>query len=449
MITRTAHAPRSGRRPAAAAYAPALPAALLAAALLAFAAAPAIANPALDTRYGNPAASLSPETDAMAGAGAALYRGGFSTVLNPACLSAETGARLDAAIYLAQEHEDRLAPLFDSFGSYVTDTAIASNRHHYFGTGLAAVRRLGRGARPITAALSLTDRYGFAYDFAEDLLDPNPFASPRDALLYQRAVEVDGALRALSGGAAVELRPGWSLGAALHYSFGTRAETRRVRDYRAPQNSYRLAEDFEQDGVNATLGALLRIDARLDVGFAYETPLSASGTATLDTLYASDPVPTVRRSRRDRTVDYPGRYRAGLVYRPRTDPRTTFTVDAVLTPWSDLEDSWVPGDDNPLGLHDTWDVRIGLEHLFRNGVPVRFGWRRLDSYADREAGALFFTAGTGFPAAGGAIAVAAELGKVSSEQDNWFAYPAGYAAPGRTRVENTVFRLGAGFTRSF
>jgi len=49
----------------------------------------------------------------------------------------------------------------------------------------------------------------------------------------------------------------------------------------------------------------------------------------------------------------------------------------------------------------------------------------------------------------GAVTAAAELSKVTSIQDNWFPYPVGYEAPELTRVENTLFRLGVGFTRSF
>jgi len=132
-------------------------------ALLVAAIGPAAADPALHTRYGDPATSLSAEIDAMAGTGTALYRGGFSNVLNPAMLAAGPDeTRVDGALSLSQAHEDRFIPLFDTFNSWVTDTAIATNRHHYFGTGFGVARRLPVAWRPVTAALSLTDRYSFA-----------------------------------------------------------------------------------------------------------------------------------------------------------------------------------------------------------------------------------------------------------------------------------------------
>ena len=100
------------------------------------------------------------------GTGAAVDRGGFNTALNPANLSAASGWRIDGGLVMAQEHEDRFQPLWDSFGSFVVDTAIASNRNHYFDTGFAASK--GFGDR-FGGGVSLTTRYDFTYDFAEEV----------------------------------------------------------------------------------------------------------------------------------------------------------------------------------------------------------------------------------------------------------------------------------------
>jgi hypothetical protein len=91
-----------------------------------FLATAATAGTALEAQYGSPAALLLPEINGMGGTGAALYRGGVSNVINPAFLSAEQGWRLDAAVAVEEAHEDRFVPLFDTFVSYVTDTATAT-----------------------------------------------------------------------------------------------------------------------------------------------------------------------------------------------------------------------------------------------------------------------------------------------------------------------------------
>lgn len=419
----------------------------LAAALTAAAAAGAHEDPALTVRYGDPAVFLAAEPDGMAGTGAALYRGGFSNVLNPACLALADGYRADGGLALTQVHEDRFVPLYDTFGSFVTDTAIASNRSHHFGTGFAVAGRLPVAWRPVGLALSLTDRYSFAYDFTETVRDPDSFSSPRDAVLQDRAVELDGALRVLSGGAGVALTDRVSLGVAAHYGFGTRKQVTRVLDYDVEANSFNEDAEHDLSGLNFTLGARVRVDERLEVGLAYDSPMGATGDTRVETSYGAFP-DSLRVETGHAGVTYPRTWRGGLVYRPRATPRTVFALDAAFTEWDDLDDSRVAGE-NPLRLEETWDVRGGLEHRFYNGTAARFGFRRLDSYGDRETGTSFFTAGVGFAAAGGTVDVAATLSKTSSVRDHWFAYPAGFVVDPQARVEDTRFGLGVGFSRGF
>ena len=419
------------------------------AALLVSVAGVAGADPALHVRYGDPATALSPEIDAMAGTGTALYRGGYANVLNPAMLSAaEPGKlRVDAGASFVQAHEDRFQPLFDTFTSYVTDIAIASNRHHFFGSGFALARRLPELAAALAAGVSLTDRYDFAYDFSEQVRDPNSYANPYDAVLSERAVGITGALRDLAGGFAVDLSPGISLGASAHYVFGKREETHDSRDFRTPTASLLQQTSFDMGGLNFTFGARLHVDERLEIGFAYESPLSVTGKTSASTWYGAHP-DSVNVAPSTAGVDYPRSWRAGFCYRPRTAPRTIFTADAAIREWTDLRDTRLSGE-NPLLLQDAVDVSIGLEHRFYNGLPVRFGFRRLESYDDREAGATFFTTGLGLDAGGGEISVSAELSKTTSIREHWFAYPAGYVSDAQARVEDTRFRLGVGYTRAF
>jgi hypothetical protein len=408
----------------------------------------ATAGTALEAQYGSPAALLLPEINGMGGTGAALYRGGVSNVINPAFLSAEQGWRLDAAVAVEEAHEDRFVPLFDTFVSYVTDTAIASNRHHFFGTGFGFAHHVGRAHLPLTVALSLTDRYAFGYDFDEEIRDPDPFADPRDKILEERAIEVDGTLRALSAGVAWEFTPNWSLGAAVHYAFGSRDETRRRLIYDDLQTSTSEKMNVDLDGANITLGTRFVLNERLEFGAAYESPLLVTGELATTTAAGVDPV-TFTEESGHLSIHYPRNWRAGFTYLPRTEPRTVFTADAVFTEWTHLMDSRTPGDDNPMLLEDTWDIGVGVQHTFYSGFVARFGFRHIDSYADREAGTSLFSGGVGFPVAGGLVSASTELSKISSVQPHWFPYPAGYVAASESRVEDTRFRFALGFTRDF
>jgi hypothetical protein len=427
---------------------------LLAAVILGGGASTLQGSSALDSRYGSPTTLLLPEINGMGGTGTALYRGGLSNVLNPAFLVAEEGTRLDAAVSLEEAHEDRFVPLFDTFESYVTDTAIASNRHHYFGTGFGLAHCIPSGRTTLVGALSLADRYAYAYDFMEEFRDPHPSSEVRDRILEDRKYEVSGTLRALSGGLGVALTPAWSIGAAVHYAFGSRDELRQQRFYQQPDSSSSSLANVDLDGVNFTVGTRLRLDARLEIGLAYESPLVVTGNLVTQTFLGVDPAMAASDASHI-SIHYPRHWRAGFSYYPRSQPRTVFSADAVYSEWTDLEDSRVPGEDNPQLLEDTMDVRVGVEHLFYSGFAARFGFRHVDSYADRHAGTSFFTGGIGVPLADGTLSVSAELSKLSSIQRHLFTYPdivvdsTEYVTDEEATVENTNFRFGIGYQRAF
>ena len=48
------------------------------------------------------------------------------------------------------------------------------------------------------------------------------------------------------------------------------------------------------------------------------------------------------------------------------------------------------------GLSDSWEARAGIEHVFYNGMPVRFGFRWAPSPLDQDVATSAFTFGAGF-----------------------------------------------------
>jgi hypothetical protein len=405
------------------------------------------AVPQIESGFGGQNAFLLPEINAMGGTGVTLYRGGMSGLLNPAMLTAEKGLRLDLATSLDHQDEDRFQPLFDTFDSYVTDAAIASNRHDHWGGGLALAGRVADGAYPIVMSLSLADRYAFGYAFDEEIRDPDSGSSPRDQILEDRSYEVKGALRDLSLGAATDVLPGYSLGVAVNYAFGSRDEVWSRRFYDTPDSSYVRTAQWDPSGVNATVGLRIRVSPRLDIGAAYETPLSAEGDLRSD---LNDTLTTTVTTK----VRYPGEYRVGLAVRPRNDPRTTIAAEIAYREWSELEDSRAPGGAN---LEDVVDVRLGVEHTFNNAMRMLFGFRHYDSYLDRETGASVFTGGVNTPLGAGSLVVSLELSKLTSrDRPHVFPYPDGVDGFGNpitggatARVEDTRMRVGLGYSRSF
>ncbi|MFO7609243.1 MAG: hypothetical protein R6X35_08610 [Candidatus Krumholzibacteriia bacterium] len=427
-----------------------------AAALVALlAAASAAAAPQLATGYGDQWAWRGADANAMGGTGVTLYRGGLSNLFNPAMLALETGTRLDAGLSVDQESEDRFQPLFDSFDSWVTDAAIASGRNHFWQAGFGAAHRLPVGPVPVTAGLSLSDRYPFQYRFTEELRNPDPFPSPnRDAVLEIRERELDGTLRTLSLGFGAELHERVSAGFAAHYAFGTITDTWRVRDFDDAvgpgDDSYEEIRTRDVDGINVTFGLRGVVTERVEIGLAWESRLKTSGDFSVRRTEAEAGL--VADATAAGHVKYPDIYRAGLAFRPRTDPATVLAIELEYMPWDQTEDT--AAGPAAARLNDTVDVRVGVQHTFYNGVPVRFGFRHYESYADREATASAFSGGVGLPFGQGLFSVSVELTKLSGILDHQFPYSPGYwgdqyEADPQARVEDTRFRIGAGYTLNF
>ena len=409
------------------------------------------AVPQIMTEYGDQMAWRDAEINAMGGTGTALYRGGMSNIFNPAFLIEEKNSRLDLGFSLDQEHEDRFVPLFDGFESFVTDVAISSNRQHYFQTGFGVAGRILDGDFPLSVGVSLADRYPYSYTFDEEVRNPSSATgNDRDRVIQERQRKVTGTLRNLSLGAGLDLFEGLSFGAAVHYAFGTRTEVRTVRDYQDDSLSYSERDEFQMDGVNFTLGLRGIITERVEVGFAWESQLSATGDfTTTQTDDLGQPISPFEAEYR-----YPNVYRAGLTFRPRTDPRTVFSIEGEYKPWSELQDSLNPVTVEADELEDVVDIRIGLQHTFYNGMPLRFGFRYFDSYADEEANASVFSAGVGVPVGNGLLSASMELSKITSIQDHQFPYPDEFLGPQfeadpQARVADTRFRIGVGYKLEF
>ncbi len=410
---------------------------------------PAWSVPQIMTEYGDQMPWLGADINAMGGTGAALYRGGMSNIFNPAFLATAKSHRLDLGVSLDQEHEDRFQPLYDTFDNVVTDVSIASNRHHYWQSGFGLVIHEPIGDFPLSLGLSLADRYPYSYTFEEELRDPSFASDPRDAIIEERIRKVTGTLRAASLGVGLGVTDWLSAGATFNYAFGTRSEIKSRRMYTGDVDGTNEQYDFDMTGYNFVLGLRGRVSERLELGVAYENALTVDGTADLAYHEArNDGAPDTDNSASigDAYYRYPSIYRAGFTFYPQTDPRTVFTAELEYIGWNEFEDSLNPTLYEGDKLEKVVDVRIGLEHTFYNGVPLRFGFRHLNSYVDKNADSTIFTGGTGVPFGSGMFSGSVEIIKITSFQEHQFPYPDGFLTEPIARVEDTRFRVSVGYT---
>jgi hypothetical protein len=373
----------------------------------------------------------------MGGTGVASANGVYSLADNPAALVLAPGSRASVAGGITRASENRFVPLFDTFDSFVDEAAIAVNDHAYasFTGGVTWDPRRWRG---VLLSAGILDRLDPRYDY----YDERRTTATTDVIVSERFIRSRGVLRSASFGAALPLEHGAGIGVAFHRWFGT-LQDRDALVPRATGVSGRVTELSRRiSGHSFSLGAAWRASERLDVGLCYET---APRLHEDYTLAQDDSIVTAPESNVDARL--PSRLLLGAAYRPRNAFRTTFALDAAYTPWTDLRDPLLPN----AAFLDTWDIRLGLEHIYYNALPGRIGFRYTRAYALREADRATFTFGIGHRVGRVVLDLSGELGKrISRQEPLWPRDEQGPAVgTGRDRVEDTVLRLFLGAETGF
>ena len=391
----------------------------------------------LDRAYGTQELGISARSRAMGGTGAALGQGVYSLVDNPAALSLMRGNRFQIDGYLARSSENRFVPVFDTFDSFVDETAIAVNDDGYASIqgGVAFDKWGPRG--PVVAA-GIFNRYDPRYDYFNEIRT----ADNSDIILGNHYIETGGVLRAFSLGASLPIEDVAHVGAAVNYYFGTfRNRNALVAEPQADFDTEITRSERSVDGVSLTLGGAAQIDERIGVGASIETAPNLDDDAT---SWVNDTV--IEESSGSGDLKLPLRVQGGFTYKPRNTLRTTFAGDFVYVPWSDLEDHLNPD----VALQDTWDIRFGLEHVFYNDLAGRIGFRFAEAYAMEEADRATFTFGFGYIVEQIQIDLAGEVGKRNSRQEPVLERDAGpRIGLGTDRIEDTLVRVFLGANYSF
>ena len=423
----------------------------------------------LDAAYGTPWDAESAKVAAMGSVGTALFQGSGNLISNPAMLAQMESrflVELNGGIF--QANEDRFQPLYNSFDSYVTDTVIASNRNSYGQFQGGVLFRLSKD-RKMTLGVGIFDRYLFDYDYFEEVRDPSPFVDTRDAVIQVRDYKVQGRLHSITAGYGMELIPQLSLGLGVNYYYGTldhRVSTSTMPIYEDTFLSDPGSSAFDHDlsGWSVSLGLEGTVSERVDLGVSFESAFTAEGAITSQDSTIGSWVPYDRSQKvlevgsSDVQVKYPGTLRAGVTLHPRNLLATTFAVDVVRRFWEDVSsDSYrTEAFTERNALRDTWDVRVGLEHIFYNKVPARFGFRYLENYADPESERSIFSAGLGWSAGEYTLDLALQYHRQTTRQNylfdrtlEWTDRPADVPEKGLSKVEDGMVTLLLGISRRF
>lgn len=417
--------------------------------LLVLGAATARATTYLDSGFGTPLGAASARALAVGSTGISLRTGSEALFLNPATLAPESlHVTLDLNLGVTQANEDRLVALFDSFDSFLDETAVAFNRNTY-GTVSGGLAWKLPSDSPMSLGIGVFDRYDFDYDYFEEFRNPDGTSPTRDELLQNRELSIGGRLRSLSAGYSSGVFPKVTLGATLHRYFGDIERDRRVQDFVADTHEETL-EQQALDGWGWSVGGFGHAGPRVDLGASFEGPFTVDGTRTVVHKGATAGAPDTTTAA-NAEVKYPGTLRFGGTYYPRNLLRTSFSIEMERRFWKQIDSRVAGVFGDSLNVRDTWELRVGLEHILYNGLPMRFGFRYLQNYADPESERSIFSAGIGYKIAGFALDVTGLYHRQTSRQDFLFdpSYLTFQAPDTLAKVEDSIVQLVLGVSRSF
>lgn len=388
----------------------------------------AIAASWLDMQAGSSDTPLSARVLSMGGTAVAGAGSPFSLFGNPALtfvtepgagvFMAEAAARLDRAV------EMRSFPVWDSFESYLTDNIYAFNANYYPGYAAAASYRLDLGGIALGLSGGYFPLFGFDYRYKEYIRDNNSFASQLDELLGINSLDSDGTLDEIAGGAALYL-PG-----TLRLRFGFSASYLTGDINAESRVSYRrdTVEDIVARQARSMSGMLFRFgissNPRPDllIGFAYRSGFEVDGDAEWESIV---PAAAAFDTTTGFVASYPEQYTFGVTFKPQNPLRTRFSLEVAWEPWtghgvdygeyevtpdssaafdpatytasdSSAALAWLPVPGIAEFTDDVLTFRVGVEHVFPNDVPFRFGLALSPHVADASIRQASFTAGTGW-----------------------------------------------------
>jgi hypothetical protein len=320
--------------------------------------------------------------------------GAFTGMANPARLAWIGDPRVSLGGGLLKLKETRSIPAYDSFDAFLVESIYVLNDEYQYrgGVGATAAAPAAWNVGALGVGVSFAPERDFQYDYTEEVRDNNSFTQPRDQLVALNEVHSSGALDALTFAAGFAPDERLAVGASIAVLSGGQD---LVHHTWFAQADSLLHSTVEVDGFSGTrfgLGLSARPDHRLDAGVTWRAEATVDG----DLVLTGDPAGPAYFSAPGSAgstveITYPQEVGVGLAYRPRAKVRTTVRAEATWTEWSGFSHGYWPD----LALHDVWQLRFGLEHVFYNGFPVRFGFHWQPSPQDDEVATTTFTLGGG------------------------------------------------------
>ena len=332
---------------------------------------------------------------AMGGTRGAEAMGAFTGASNPAFLPrlSSTEAALFGSVLKLKE--TRSTPAYDSFDAFLVESIYALNDEYQTEGGGGAATSFELLGLPLGAGFSYAPVRDFQYAYSEEVRDNNAFTQPRDQLIAVNEVQSDGMLNAWSLAAGATPIDAVDVGVSLQLLQGKHDLLARTRYVQEDRVEFARVNASELDGTRWIVGAAVRPHHSVTAAAIWRSDTDLSGKYLREGDPASlgfsgatggptEPTGSV-------VITYPQELTFGVAWHPRAKLLTTVRFDADWAEWSKYQNALYAGPD----LSDVWGVRLGIEHVFYNGFPMRFGIRYTPAPLDEEVATTAFTFGSG------------------------------------------------------
>lgn len=311
---------------------------------------------------------------------------------NPATLvGQENTLRVDAAADLFRVKEIRKYPFYDAFDGVLGYNNYATNDHLFSKLdGGASWRIRNDVVKSLVVAAGSYSTYRFDYTYHEEVRDRYSAGGIQDRKLGENKLEINGDLRSISLGTAVEMKQtplaiGFAWNGLLgdwNWITGTYYDPIYLNP---DSNNIETRAEYESDGMPSELavGATYEISRRVTVGARVLLPAgdfkfkrTAKSRTGLNEIVGEGDV----------TVSYPAHYAVGIQYRPQNEFRPLLMLECEIHTFSRVADYW----------DDAFEIRAGAEQEIVPGAPVRIGYVYATSPEDKNRASSLFTTGIGF-----------------------------------------------------
>ncbi|RMH63021.1 MAG: hypothetical protein D6677_08365 [Calditrichaeota bacterium] len=340
----------------------------------------------LKMRYGETIFAPSARSLSMGGAGLAAGNPALAAGYNPALAArADSGLTLWLGSGYAALTEDRSFPYYDNFNGFVDYGSFYYQDNSVFHAAVQIAWQLPPLYSGLNMVLSTSVQpfidYNYTYfeevrssGFGDNLLAYNEQTS--NGYRYRNTLTLAASYGTVSAGVSVAVLNGDPDG-----SDRIEPKALSVEDI---ARDVQISRKTEVLPALATLGAAWRVNERLTVGASFRTPFTIDETLTYS---STDTTYRIRSAMR-----YPARVGVGLDYRFRNILQARLMVDFYYTFWSRFEDSADPSQ----AFNNTYNARIGVEHVFFDDFAFRAGYSFETDRENRELTRTRLTTGIGY-----------------------------------------------------